>query len=183
MDIGNLSKLENGKSGYGQASIERIAKMLHVSVGVLFAESDVVEAAALDQRPVPILSPEQLAMWRGPDGTDFETEPDYVHIEMDRVSRYVFGLRVGDDANVPELMPADVLIFDAKKQPRRGIIVAGQDEAGVLYLGRFRQIAPDGNTPMFEIIFRDPVYGMASSITAKGLAIRGTLVEIRRPVV
>jgi transcriptional regulator with XRE-family HTH domain len=183
MDAGNLSKLENGKTGYGQASIERIAEILHVSVGVLFADTDVVEAAALSMRPVPILTPKQLAMWRGPDGTDFEIEPECVHIEMERVSRYVFALRVEDDSNVPDLLLGDLVIFDAKKQPRRGIVVAGQDDAGAIYLGRFRSLAAVGNTPLFEIIPRDPVYGAASPVTTKGLAIRGTSVEIRRPVV
>ena len=178
IDPGNLSRLEQGQSGYSKEAIEKIAKVLHVSVGVLFAEPGMVQAAALRMREVPLLPPELLSSWRGHGSVTREEDDANLHTSLTRVSLHSFALRVTDAANLPVLGPGDELIFDPSRQPVFGSVVAAQDEPGKLYIGRLRWSA--SSTEDFEVVPYDLFFPVADSRVLQKLIIRGTLVESRR---
>lgn len=180
MDNGNLSKLENGKAGYSQEVIQKIADVLNVSVGMLFSEPEALEAAVLNMRELPVLSAEQLAVWADPDSFDPSEKQAYLHTNMRMVSRFGFGWVVGDEANAPRFRPGFVLIFDAKRQPAMGTDVIAQDRDGRVYIGQCRISAE--NEVHFAVVPRNRVYPIVSPATAPGLIIRGTLAEIREYV-
>lgn len=183
MDVAGLSRLESGKAGYSREAIERIAKALGVSVGVLFSETAVVEAAVTRVRQIPVLSADQLAAWTGPDNFDFVDEQECLFGNLNQVSRFVFAWRVEERSNAPVFDLGDDLVFDANRQPQMGDVVLAQDATKRVVIGRLRELTPtpDGS-PVFELVPYDAVYPAASSGATEGLRLRGTLVEIRKYV-
>ena len=179
IDLGNLSKLEAGKVGYSREVIDKIAKALDVSAGVLFSDPGVVEAAALHMRQAPLLTTAQLMKWSGPDDLEAEDEQPFLYVSLDRASRYVFALKVEDDRNAPAILPDDELIFDANGNPATGMFVVAMDAEGTLHLGRLRELGKVRQDASFEIIPGD-LNHCVSSRERHGLQLRGTLVELRR---
>ena len=182
IERGNLSRLENGKAGYSHDSLERIAKVLHVSVGVLMADHEMVEGAALRMRQVPVLTLDQLADWTGPESLEFEEEQVYLHTELKRTSRFSFALRVFDNANAPQFRPGDELIFDANRQPEDGGFVVVQVDDKEFLVGRFRVLRKASHSDPAEWIVApaDRLYPpVRSGSAAPDLRLRGTLVEWR----
>jgi transcriptional regulator with XRE-family HTH domain len=161
--------------------VERFAQILSVSVGVLFADAEIVEAAALRMRQVPLLTPDQLAAWSGPDSLEYPDNQHFLHANVRNVSSDAFALRLTDGANLPMFGPGEDLIFDAKRKPEMGQWVAAQDAAGLVCIGRFRPLAVnlvDGRAG-FEVIPLDRLYAPASSASTH-LELRGVLVEARK---
>ena len=181
IDYGNLSKLERGETGYSKDALERIARVLNVSVGVLFAEEAQVEAAALRMRNVPVLTETQLKQWKGSGSLPLEEDHRHLHADLSRMTRHVFALVVRDKSNAPIFLEGDELIFDAGLQPGRDDVVAAQDAFGGLHIGRFRPLSTKpGAAPAFEILPHDVQGKVASTDSSPGLTLRGTLVEMRR---
>jgi transcriptional regulator with XRE-family HTH domain len=179
MDVGNLSRLESGKMGYSKETIERIAKVLHVSVGVLFAEPGIVEAAALRMRAVPRLTPDQLLVWRTEEEIDLGDEQVFLHAALGAISSHSFALTVRDGANAPLIVPGDVLIFDAAKHPGPGSFVAAQAPDSTVYIGKFRGDAKPSRDLKFEVVPCDHFYPVVAAGNPEGLRLRGTLAERR----
>lgn len=183
MDVAQLSRLESGKGGVGQPLLERIAEILQVSLGVLYAETSVVEAAALQMRRIPVLTPVQLLQWNGPDSIEEDDEQEYLHAELRSVSRYSFALRVEDAANAPRLLAGDRLIFDAKKTPARGSMVVAQDNLGGTFIGQLLPLPGPIGSAEFDIVPLDAInHPIASTSHGRNLRLRGTLCEIRRNI-
>ena len=180
VDVSTLSKLESGKGGYSTESIERIAKTLSVSKGVLFAEPGVVEAAALGMREVPVLTAAELMKWPATKGEDFSERSRFLHASLKTVSQHSFALVVENEANIPILQPGDQLLFDAAKQPEMGRFVVAQAKSGAVYIGRFRRCEPENpNDPSFEVVPEARIYPIAESKKIEGLNLRGVLAEQR----
>jgi transcriptional regulator with XRE-family HTH domain len=181
IDHGNLSRLERGEVGYSEDVIARIAKVLHVSIGVLFADTETVEAAALRMRNIPVLTGLELANWRGPGSIVLDDDRRHLHADLDSVSAHSFAVKVEDDANSPWIMPGDELIFDAGRQPEHNDIVIAHEPDGKLHIGRFRQVAQVASKlPRLEILPLNPHSPIASVRNLPGLIMRGTLAELRR---
>jgi len=180
MNFANLSRLENGKGGYSDASIKRIADVLRVSLDVLFAPPEKVEGAALLMREAPVLNAEQLGEWRGPDSFEYPRQQRFLHVEPGRASRFSFGWTVTDEKNAPVLRPGDELVFDPNRQPMEGKYVLAQNGGGQIYLGRLRPLAEAEGKVQFEVIPLDNIDPGASTINDPSLVLKGTLVELRR---
>ena len=181
VDVGTLSRLENGKGGYSPESIDRIAKVLSVSKGTLFAEPGVVEAAALGMREVPMLTPAELLRWPALKDEDFAERDRFLHASLTIVSSHAFALVVNDEANLPVFEVGDRLLFDAARTPKLGNFVVAQSPAGVLSIGRFRPAeSPSAADPAFDVVPETRLYPVVSSIQTTGLKLRGVLAEQRR---
>jgi transcriptional regulator with XRE-family HTH domain len=180
IDPANLSRLETGKGGYSDASIRRIADVLQVSLEVLFSPSERVEMATLRVREVPVLTPEMLVAWRGPDDADYARSQRYLYVDMARASRYSFGFAMPDAAAAPVLCPGDELIFDAKKQPEKGRFVIASNQSGTVFVGRLRLLPEVDGKPAFDVVPLDNFFATGSSLADRTLELRGTLVELRR---
>lgn len=179
VDFGSMSRIETGVQGVGKETIERIAAALHVSLGVLYSEPEVVEAAALRMRRVRILTLKQVANWPG--NLDEEGADDRaLYVDLGRVSAQCFALRIEDDANAPVLQTGDEAIFDADRIPKFGNIVVAQDLKGTVYIGRFRYNRQDSEHALFDVIPYDPLYPAGLDTRQNRLIYRGTLTEIRR---
>jgi transcriptional regulator with XRE-family HTH domain len=175
-DSGNLSRLENGKSGYSEETLKRIADVLNVSLSMLFSEYETLEAAVRKHREIPVLEAEQLAVWGDPE--TFEPAEKQAYLQTDRrVSSFGFGLIVADEANAPKFTKGYALIFDVRRQPSMGSMIVAIDRDKRIYIGHCRLAAPgeDG----FSVVPQNRVYPVISSATTQGLTIRGTLVESR----
>ena len=180
IDQGNLSKLERGEAGYSREALERIARVLHVSVGVLFSETSAVEAAALRMREVPVLTPKELLLWKGSGSLALSEEHRTLHADLENISRHSFAVRISEPDNSPWFEVGDELLFDAGRHPKANDIVLAQETSGRLVIGRFRPVTVEaGHEPRFDIIplgLRVPV---ARGAGIK-LHLRGTLTESRR---
>lgn len=180
LNAGNLSKLETGRIGYSREVIDKIAAVLGVSPGVLFAEVDVVEAAALQMRRVPILHYDELKTWRGPDVEAEEEDRTMLHVDISS-ARFCFALRIQDQANAPVFVPGDDLIFDARRQPKFGEYVAALNEKSEICIGRFRGPGADaGPERQCEVIPLDPLFPSVLLASSAKAVVRGTLIEARR---
>ena len=180
VDLSTLSRLESGKGGYSAESIDRIAKVLSVSKGVLFAEPGVVEAAALGMREVPVLSDAELLQWPKLREENLAERHRFLHASLKTVSRHSFALVVADEANAPLIQPGDQLLFDADRQPRFGSFVVAQGATEAVYIGRFRAVESEKSDPQFELVPEVRLYPVLSSRTNKTLRLRGVLAEHRR---
>jgi transcriptional regulator with XRE-family HTH domain len=173
------SRLEQGKESMSITALTRIADALDVSLGVLFADTVMVEAAALQLRRIPVLTPVFLKEWKGGGSLEFPEDFDFLYGDLRRFSRHVFALRVLDDANLPRFERSDELIFDSSRSPQLGSIVAAQDGNGQVFIGRYR-VSPGAN---YAVVPYDPqLYPTATPGTHPGLRLCGSLVEHRRYV-
>lgn len=177
-DPGNLSRIENGKSGYSEDVLKRIAEVLNVSISMLFSEHDVLQAALLRTRQVPILSALQLAAWADPDSFEHEEKQAYLYADMRRVSSFGFAVTIEDDANAPDFYTGDDLIFDVKKQPKMGSVIIAQGDDLKVFIGQCRLGRREHGE--FAVIPYNRVFPITSSDEVSNLRIRGTLVEIRK---
>jgi transcriptional regulator with XRE-family HTH domain len=179
-DVAQLSRIETGKGGYSAQGLERIAKALNVSVGTLFADGMTIDAAAIGVRRVPVLSDEQIARWSGPDNADWDLDTqEFVYMGLN-ISRYVFATRILSEANAPQLMPEDVILFDPTCHPGPRDIVIGKRGDGTVTIGRFRLHETASENPMFEVVPVDAFYPPISSIYTD-LRLLGVMIEQRRP--
>lgn len=183
VDLSTLSKLESGKGGYSPDGIERIAKVLNVSIGILFAEPGIVEAAALGMREVPILSPEQLHAWNGFGEAVYRDKQEFLHVALSVVSHNAFALVVTDDANTPEFCRGDELIFDAGRQPSEGVYVAAQGTEPSVFIGRLRFLpSRKTDSQSFVVIPTNYGYPLVESTQVIGLRLRGVLAQFRKTI-
>lgn len=178
LDPATLSRVENGKTQLTPEIASKLAAVLHVSTGIFFTEAGTVETAMLRMRKAPLLNGEQLLKWSGPDS--FEEGPDqvYLHTPLETASRHVFALKVENEANEPEMRPGDILVFDARREPRFGDFVVAQHTNGVLCMGLFRRIS-FVNDHSFDIVPNNRLYPVVPS-DGPGILLRGVLFEQRR---
>lgn len=179
MEPSTLSMIETGKANLTEEKAIRIAKVLNVSVGVLFAAPDVVEMAALRMRKLPILTEGQLLEWSGPEGFEEGDDQGYLYSPVSTGSRYMFAVQIRDQANGPKLEPGDSAIFDAKRIAKPGEIVLAQDKSGATCIGRFR---PDttGTDPTFDVVPYDRMFPERNGLNPSLLVVRGVLAERRQ---
>ena len=181
IERGNLSRIESGKAGYSHDSLERIAKVLHVSIGVLMSDHEMVEGAALRMRQVPVLTLAQLAEWTGPESLDFEEDQRFLHTDLQRAGRFSFALAVADGANLPMLQPGHELIFDANRQPAEGSFVVLQIGKDEFLIGRYRTTrVPSQDDPgEYLVAPMNNLYPTVRSGDRQEFRLRGTAVEAR----
>jgi transcriptional regulator with XRE-family HTH domain len=178
IDVAALSRIESGAGGARQETLEKIAKVLNVSVGVLFAEPEKVEAAALRMRYVPILASRELVRWKGPDVAVYDDQQPFLHADLDKISRFGFALLASDDCNEPALRRGDRLIFDPKVQPSQGDFVVAVTPAERVIIGRLIVRKGEGGDRAFTVLPCDVRAHSAES--AEGAELRGTLIEVRK---
>jgi transcriptional regulator with XRE-family HTH domain len=178
-----LNRLENGKGGYSREGLERIAKALNVTVGVLFADAMTVDAAALGIRRLPRFTMEQLRLWEGPESNEFDLDSDERIVEDIRAcSRFAFAVVAEGEANADTIQPGDDLVFDPRVQPRPGSFAVARDSERNLYIGRLRLLSVTGDLLRWEIVPVSRFHPSASNEGIPGLTILGTLIQIRRPM-
>jgi len=179
IDPATLSRIENGKTQLTDDLAQKIAKVLHVSAGIFFSDPGLLETAMLRMRKAPLLTEEQLLVWRGPDEFEEAPEQEYLHVSIDHASRYVFALSAGDDANAPEIRPGDILLFDANRPPQFGDFVVAQRRSGKAIIGRCRPDQNAGTAGLFDVVPESRLYAEVGS-KQQSLTLRGVLFEQRR---
>lgn len=182
VDQGTLSNIERGKGGYSREFVEKVAKALGVSLGVLFADGMTVDAAALGARRVPIIDENQVANWRGLEQADFDWDKqEFLFAGLANASRHAFALRIKDAVNAGVFDVGDEVIFDIGIQPWPGGMVVATDGSGKAHIGRFRELSdqPAGD-PAFELVPANTFHAPMSSLRKGGLTLRGVMVEHRK---
>lgn len=182
LDQGWLSAIENGKGNPSSESMEALARALHVSIGVLWADRSMVDTAIHGVRRIPVLRLEQVAKWKGADDDDLDwnrTEPLFVGLK--NCSRHAFAIRIADTENAPALDVGDDAIFDPGIEPWPGSMVVGTSSMGKVYIGRFREMeSTDPVQRSFEIVPVNHFHPAHASNQRGGIELRGVMVEHRK---
>lgn len=180
VDPSNLSKIERGLGGYSRESVERIAKALQVSLGVLFAEDGEDSVALLGRRKVPILDEEHVRVfishaYRSP------ISPSIEHLLMDiKDSPRVVALHVKGDSMIPEFRNNDLIVIDPDIKPNPGdFVVADRPDMG-LVIRQYRLLSYNSEgKPVVELAALNPSFpGFRSDVLP--FTIIGTVIEHRR---
>ncbi len=180
LDPATLSRIENGKQNLTEDLAEKLARAMHVSRGMLFADPGILETSMFHTRKAPLLTAPQLLQWSGPDGFEESPEQTYLRTGLEVGSRHMFGYEIADEANAPEIRKGDVLLFDAKRTPRHGEFVLGQNKAGIVTIGRLRLLAHQESSSSFDIVPLDRFFPVVSPSKDHMIVIRGVRAELRR---
>lgn len=180
---GNLSKIERGLLGYGDETIQKIAKALGCSVSDLFSGAETggnVTAVPIGTRRIPLISCVQAgAMTEAVDPYAVGDASDWLLTDLE-LSQNAFALRIKGDSMLPEFREGDTVIIDPAVPPVPGDYVVAkncENEA------TFKKYRPRGlnehGQQVFELVPLNEDYpSMRSDLTP--IRIIGTMVEHRR---
>lgn len=182
VDQSTLSKVIRGIGGYSREFIEKVAKALYVSVGVLFADGLTVEMAGLGARRIPIIPESMVHDWLGLDHIDGDWDrKNVLFSDLLSASRHAFALRIAGGKNSSVLEAGDMAIFDLGMQPWPAAVVVATDYNKHVHIGRLRILQNDGEGDVrFEVVPANSFYPPISSTQKGGLTLKGIMIEQRR---
>lgn len=142
---GTLSKVENGKQGWGEAMLINLAAALDVEVIDFFTEADRIQYGNTEDGPdlkgtVPLISWIQAGQWQDVIDNLHPGEGERIHTTY-KVRKHTYALRVRGDSMEPKFPDGAILIVEPNENPEPGSYVIIRQNGGE---ATFKQLVQDG---------------------------------------